>query len=97
MTIEEPDVPAPGDGYSRVAKRSYLILCFTCAGRGALFRFFDHEVDFGEREARELDIELEIDQGLELDREHVSVPPGVQGQLVVGEHVGSSLRLVQMG
>src|SRR5215207_6807612 len=77
MTIEEPDVSAPGDGYSRIAKRSYLILRFTCPGRGALFRLLDHEVDLGEREARELDIELDVDQGLELDRQHVSVPPGV--------------------
>src|SRR5215216_6305905 len=61
MTIEEPDVSAPGDGRSGVAERSYLILRFTCPGRGALFRFLNHEVDLGEREARELDIELEID------------------------------------
>ena len=57
----------------------------------------EEEVDLGEREAGELDVELEIDEGLQLDREDIAVPAGVQRELVVGDHVGPALRRAQVG
>ena len=42
-------------------------------------------------EAGELDVELEIDQTLQLDREDLPVPAGVERELVVGKHVGAAL------
>ena len=51
----------------------------------------EHEVDLGEAEAGQLDIELEVDQRLQLDREDLLVPAGVERQLVVGEHIGAAL------
>lgn len=40
--------------------------------------------------------EFEEKQRLELDGQHLLIPPGVEGQLVVGEHVGAALGLIEM-
>ena len=47
----------------------------------------------GRREAGELDVELEIDQALQLDRQDLAVPAGLLGQPVVGKDVGPLLGL----
>jgi hypothetical protein len=55
------------------------------AGRAdSLLSFLEAEFDFGSREARQLDLEVEIDQGLQLDREDLAVPAGFLGRTVVG-------------
>jgi hypothetical protein len=69
-----------------------LLLSLAAAGAArALLGVIDDKIDLGQREARELDIEVEVDQALELDREHFPVPTGIEGELVVGDHVGSPL------
>ena len=58
-----------------------------------LARLVDDEVDLGQAEAGQLDVEVEVDQRLQLDREDLLVPAGIERELVVGEHVGPPLGL----
>jgi len=54
------------------------------------------QVDLSQRKARELNLHVEIDQGLELDGKHLPIPAGIQRELVVRDHVGSALCLAEM-
>jgi hypothetical protein len=38
---------------------------------------FEHEIDFGQREAGNLDAEVEVHEGLQLDGEQLVVPTGI--------------------
>jgi hypothetical protein len=42
-------------------------------------------------------VAVEIDQGLQFDRQNLSVPAGIHSQLIVRQHVGAPLRLAQVG
>ena len=55
------------------------------------------EIDFGQREARQRDLEVEIDERLQLDRQDLAVPTGVEGELVVREDVGAPFFRREMG
>ena len=54
---------------------------------------FVQQIDLGEAEPGQLDIELQVDEGLELDGQHLLVPTGIERELVVGEHVCPPLGL----
>ena len=54
-----------------------------CAG------FADDDVGLADREAGQIEVILGLDQALQLDREQLLVPAGVQGKLVVGQDVGA--------
>ncbi len=60
---------------------------------------FDQEVDLAGLEARDLDVEVDLDlaQILELAGEQLRVPARVLGQLVVGQGERPFLGLAQMG
>ena len=60
-------------------------------------RFIEQQIDLGEREAGDLHVEFQIDEGLQFDREQLAVPAGVQGQLVVGDDIGPALRRIEVG
>jgi hypothetical protein len=64
---------------------------------GRLPCFVQHQIDFGEREAGDLHVEIEIDEGLQLNREYLAIPAGIQRKLVVGEDVSPALRRIQVG
>src|ERR1700722_1504188 len=55
------------------------------------------QIDLGGLEARQLDFEVKIDQGLQLDRQDVTVPAGFLGQAVAGKDVRAFLGLRQVG
>jgi hypothetical protein len=46
--------------------------------------------------AGELDVELNVNEGLELDRQDIAIPAGVLRKLVIGDHIGPALRLGQV-
>ena len=52
-------------------------------------RGIENDVDLAHLEAGELDLEIEVDQPLQLDRQHLLVPPGLLGEAVVGQGVGT--------
>ena len=59
-------------------------------GRGVPSLVQDH-VNLRLAEAGEVDVEIEVDQGLELDRQDLPIPPGVLGKFVVGQDIGPAL------
>src|SRR5262245_63987884 len=65
-------------------------------GRG-LPNLVDEQIDLGEREASNLDIEFEVDEGLQFDRQYLTVPAGIQGELVVGNDIGPALSCIEVG
>jgi len=50
-----------------------------------------------EREASEFDFEIEVDQALQLDREHFAIPSGVERQLVVCDDISAPFGFGEMG
>src|SRR6266852_5488277 len=60
-------------------------------------RLIEQQINLGEREAGDLHTEFEIDKGLQFDREHLAVPAGVQGELVVGDDIGPTLSCIEVG
>jgi hypothetical protein len=62
----------------------------------ALTRVFEHEVDLGWRKPGELHVEVDVDEGLQLNRQKLMVPAGIEGQLVIRKHIGAPLGRVQM-
>ena len=51
----------------------------------------ENEVDLGGLEAGQLDLEVQVDQGLQLDRQDLPVPAGFLGQPIVGKDIGALL------
>ena len=60
------------------------------------FRLIDGEVDLGKAKAGQLYVEIEVDESLQLDREHLAIPAGAQGEFVVRKNISSSLGLAKM-
>jgi hypothetical protein len=83
-----PDVADPAAG--RHVRRRQVLL-----GRAGLLRCepLDEAVDLGDRKAGDADVEVEIDrkERLQLLRQDLLVPAGVEGELVIGDHVGPLL------
>jgi hypothetical protein len=73
-----------------------LILGLGRTVRRALARLIEHKVDFSGREASEVNVEIDVDEALQLDRQQLPVPSGVEGELVVGQHIGAPLSRAQM-
>src|SRR5215207_7579436 len=73
-----------------------LVLTFGRGRWGALLGVIEQDVDFGKREAGELEIKLHVNEGLQLDRQDIAIPAGVLRKLVVGDDIGPSLGLVEM-
>ena len=94
VPAKQPEVAAARD--RRTGRDDDCVVSSIAAIGIGLARFVDHEVDFGEAEPGQLDIELEVDQRLQLDGEDLLVPPGIERELVVGQHVGAPLGLGEM-
>ena len=56
----------------------------------------EHEIDFSKAEPGQLDIELKVDEPLQLDRQNLPVPAGVERQLVVSDDVSAPLSVREM-
>ena len=97
MPIELPQVPAPGHGRSRVDRGGDLVLWTALRVRRRFPRLVQQQIDLGERKAGDLDVKVDVDERLQLDREHLAVPAGVQRELVVGDNVGPALCRIEMG
>ena len=54
-------------------------------------RIVQNDVDLGEAEPGEIDIEVEVDQFLKLLRQQVRIPARIERELVIREHVGPLL------
>jgi hypothetical protein len=63
----------------------------------ALLRLVENRIDLLRRESEDRNIKVERDQSLQLGREYLLVPAGVQGQLVVGQHICATLGWGEMG
>lgn len=58
-------------------------------------RLIEQQINLGEREAGDLHTEFEIDKG-QFDREHLTVPAGVRGELVVDDDIGPTLSCIEV-
>ena len=67
------------------------------AGAEECLRFVQQQIDFGKGEARDLNVEVDIDKGLQFDREQSAIPAGVQASLLSAMHVSSALRRIEVG
>ena len=94
---EQPQVARPGHPEGGIDKRRGGVLCIVGRIRRRLSGFVEQHIDFSQREPGDLDIEFEIDERLQFDGENLAVPAGVEGQLVVGQHIGSALRRIEVG
>jgi hypothetical protein len=56
------------------------------------------KIDFCRLEASDLNVELEVEarEMLELDRQDLAIPPGIEGELVVGDDIGPLLGIAEM-
>ena len=52
------------------------------ASVAVLTRVFEHEVDLGWRKPGELHVEVDVDEGLQLNRQKLMVPAGKGGSLL---------------
>ena len=88
MLAEPPDVARPGPR-NRWHGRDQVVL-------GILART-EQQVEFAGRETGDGQVESDIQRGelAELHLEQVEIPPGAEGDLVVGEAKGAPLRLGQ--
>jgi hypothetical protein len=82
MAIKEPQVFPPSHRCTRIDGRGYLVFRSVLCMSGRLPCFVQHQIDFGEREAGDLHVEIQIDEGLQLDREYLAIPAGIQGELL---------------
>jgi hypothetical protein len=94
MAAKAPDIAPSRDRGSN--NRGNLVLEGARAVRRTLVGLVERQIDLGERKAGQFDIEAQVRQGLKLDRQDLLVPPGVLGELVVSEDIGSPFGLVQM-
>jgi len=77
MISQQPDVARLGNRRTRDDLYRLFVLLFFCG-------FFENQIDFRDLEARDCDVELEVNRGqmLQLDRENRVVPVRFLGQPV---------------
>ena len=90
-----PEVTGASDRMSVRIGRDLIL--GTARLAGGLPGFLQAKVDLGGLEARQLDLEVEVDQGLQLDRQDLPVPASLLGQPVVGKDVGPLLCFREVG
>src|SRR5262252_7540538 len=74
MPTKTPDIACSRDGRYLISDREGdLILGFGRSVRRALACLIEHEVDLGGRKAGELDVEIDVDEALQLDRQQLTV------------------------
>ena len=61
-----------------------------------LARLLEDEVDLRHLEPGQFDIDVELDQPLQLNRQQLPVPSGLLGKLVVGQHIGALIGIAQV-
>ena len=97
VSSQRPNIPETGHGRVLVGQGRDLVLTFRWDAWRALFGVVQENVDFGEGEAGEFDVELHLNEGLEFDRQDIAIPAGVLRKLVVGDHIGAALGLGEVG
>jgi hypothetical protein len=79
MPTKTPHIAWSRDSGCRIIDREGdLVLSLGRTVRRALARLLEHEVDFSRREAGDLDLEVDVDEGLELNRQQLTVIPAVE-------------------
>ena len=88
MTSELPEVRDPRDDRSVGIRRRDII---ERVGLGLVFVMLDDEVDFGNLEAGDGEVELrrDFEQSFELDREDFRIPAGLLCQPIIGNDIGA--------
>jgi hypothetical protein len=71
MTIKEPQVCRPGHRCAEIDQRRYLVVRRALRMGRRLPCFIEHHIDFGKGEASDLYVKVQIDDGLQFDREQV--------------------------
>jgi hypothetical protein len=80
MPTKTPHIACARDSGRRVIdRREDLVLYLGRTVRRALARLIEHKVNFSGREAGELDVEIDVDEALQLNRQQLTVPPAVEG------------------
>jgi hypothetical protein len=98
MAPQPPYVAGSRHRGARVIHRNGdLVLGIGRSFREAFAGLLEHEVDLGRGETGDLDVKIDRDQALQLDRQQLLVPPGIDGKLVVGQYIGPPLRRIEMG
>ena len=94
MCTEQPQISSLGD---RRTGRMFGHLIFRPARHAGRFaRFLQDEVDLRHLESGQFDIDLELDQPLQLNRQQLPVPAGLLGEPVVGQDVGALIGVAQV-
>jgi hypothetical protein len=97
MPTKAPHIACARDsGRGIIDREGNLILGLGRTVRRAFACLIEYDFDLGGREARELDVEIDVDEALQLNRQQLTVVPGIEGNLVVREHIGAPLSRVQM-
>ena len=101
VAADKPVRPEPPDISRPTARRRSVRLGEPIICRIALFlgrKALDQLVDLSDRKARDADVEAEVSvhQLLQLEGEQLLVPAGVEGELIVGQHIGPLLGRRQM-
>ena len=94
MAAQYPDITSPGHRWSGV--QTDPVENRIGRGRISFGCSIKNAVDFGERKAGEIEIEVEINQFAEIERQKLEVPPGIQRELVVGQQIGLALGLTEI-
>jgi len=97
MPTKDPEVARAGRSQNRVKEGRDLIVSIMLGIRGRFPGLSEDKVDLGQREAGNLDTEVEIDEGLEFNREHFAVPARIQSKLVIRDDIGPALGGIEMG
>jgi hypothetical protein len=94
MPSEYPKVVRAADGLPPACGNR--ILRFIDGVRIRIAGVIQHEVDLGQAETRDLHVEVQVDEALQLDRQDVTIPAGIKGKLVIGKHVRAALGLAEV-
>ena len=94
MATEQPQISGLADRRTGCTFGRRIFRAVRSAGR--LARFLKDEVDLRHLEPGQFDIDVELDQPLKFNRQQFLVPPGLLGELVVGQDVGALIGVAQM-
>src|SRR5580700_5429356 len=94
MAAKAPDIASAGDGVP--SDRRDLVLRRARPLNRTLSSFLKRQINLGERKAGDLHVKAQIHQRLELDSQYLFVPPRIEGELVVGDDIGTPFRGAKM-
>jgi hypothetical protein len=97
MAAELPEIARLANRGREIRHRREPILGTGRRVRRRLARIVEDQVDLRLAEARQINLEIEVDQRLQFLRQDLTVPAAILGELVVGEEVSAPFRRSEVG